>query len=535
MEDKTYDDSWSTIKHFEVDGLDGNVTLHLPSSFTNNLSQMEVFILRDINRLDFETAAFTQMTHLKHLDLSGSSFRRTEYQSNITLVGTENLLNGLTGLSPRILEYLNLSGVYLSNTYRPYNVLEPLLKSVSSKKHLDLSYTKAYISFASFQYLHELVSLYITGTQERPFASCMEMLVLLQSLEVLRMGDWPASSRFKLPNSIQTFNFSISSYDSNHWKCRSSNHTQDGYYLLPSKLKELHLRNAQANKFFIDLESDVRIHSELEYLSVRKLDISGPIGAITGLHNLRSLDISSLQMPSTSKSGPFSKELFYDMPSLESVTASNDSLYKIEETAEFEDLFFQNNEKMKSVDLRQNGLRTLPYNIFSGNRFLEEIDLSLNRIEYLILNLSICSHLQVLSVEHNNLQMIEPSTLVHLDLIQRHSNKPVRVFAKENRLKCDCETILFFTWIQKHVVENEGLTCETEKGKEYINEFDLKSLEDNCMNQRTTTTPNLKSKVTSMFQYIFGGLVGVLLTLASFTMLFYYVRKKMRMRKLTNS
>ena len=79
--------------------------------------------------------------------------------------------------------------------------------------------------------------------------------------------------------------------------------------------------------------------------------------------------------------------MFHDMPSIESIIASGNFLYKVEERKDFRDLL-RNNEKLKFISLRGNGLHTLSHNFFSGNRLPETIDLALNRIHYFSLNLS---------------------------------------------------------------------------------------------------------------------------------------------------
>ena len=165
----------------------------------------------------------------------------------------------------------------------------------------------------------------------------------------------------------------------------------------------------KAREFFIDFQEDICISSKLEYLSMRNLKVAGPIGIISGLHDLKSFDISNTGFP-------FKTMLFHDLEALESIKASGNRLFERQNGSSFAELF-TSNKILKQVDLSENGISEIPYNMFYQNRVLQSIDLSSNKLQYLHLNLTVSKYLEHLFLSNNDFKHLDGEGAITLEFI----------------------------------------------------------------------------------------------------------------------
>ena len=195
--DQDFEDSWSVIESFEIYGFRKNFRFHLPYRFTRKLHQITLFRLRNVSSvMTLDNVAFSNMTLLEHLDLSGNEFMKTEH-----------LVHALTELTSVTMKTLNLSRVLIASKFTlyktveltPFTAVEKLTQQIPIIKHLDLSWTRAYFSFVELKSLPNLVTLNISGTLKNPFYGCVA-LQQHRRLEVLRMDNWPEVRRMNLPN-----------------------------------------------------------------------------------------------------------------------------------------------------------------------------------------------------------------------------------------------------------------------------------------------------------------------------------------------
>ena len=233
---------------------------------------------------------------------------------------------------------------------------------------------------------------------------------------------------------------------------------------------------------------------------------------------------------------PFSLQLFFDMPSVEEIDASGNNLYKIENETRFPGLL-EKNAVLKQISLRDNGFFELPDNLFSQNILLESIDISRNRLQYLKLNLTSCLHLQLLSVAHNRLKIIDSSVTNHLDsLVSATNEKKVIITIDGNELTCDCDGAILDAWIHETNVTvnvNENFLCNTSERQEVRNyncsvTVTISSAPTTTLEWTTISPIAKKNELT----HILGGVVGSGLCAVCVFIIVLLLQRKYRSRKL---
>ena len=444
--------------------------------------------------MSIDQSAFANMSSLKHLDLSDNRF-----------LTANHVQQALKGYTHKTLETLILRDILMSDKNIPTLVTNELKGSFSSLRHLDLGGTGVNWmtnTNATPEILPKLVTLDLTGTRFYQSQHCINLL-LFKKLEVLRFDNWPLSSE----SNVLFRNCTLMP-------------SQNGCYQLPPNLKELRLENFNAKHLRLDLGKDVCISSKLEFLSVPRLRVDGSISALTGLDNLKTLDISFIE-------NPFSTRFFRDMASLETLNVSSDSLHKIENNEGFEGLF-EENINLKWTDLHQNGLQEIPFNFFAKNSLLEDIDLSWNRLQHFRINLTTCWHLKTISLTYNSIKLIDQSVLTHLENIHKYNSDPnkdrIAVSIYGNGMTCNCENAEFLTWIQNTnmLVEKEKLICDADLGKAKIEQVDVTTLLQNCPKEELSSTAK-----NNNIPLILGGCFGsAVFVVALITVLLLLKRRK---------
>ena len=418
---RDYGDSWQSIKALEIFGNDDEGDLRLPKTFTDKLRRTKLFRIRNVGLTSIDLYAFADMILLEHLDLSNNIF-----------LSFYDVLDGLSWFRSN-LETLNISGInsgkrmamFSSSLYAGRD-LESALRSV---RHLDISWTRAFSALALPRSAMNLTTLNISGTHLYQGFDCPWNLLQFDYLQDMRIDYWPTMAKASRWTRATRATFKgMFPLPSQYSEC--SNLTT-GCYLLPHGLKCLSLMNSEAAEFYIDFQENVCIDSTLEYLNLRNLRITKPIGTVTGLHYLKKIDVSGTGMA-------FSLRLFHDMTSLKEILASGNRLSEVENGEEFHKLFIYN-YAIQKVDLSRNGMKVIPYDLFSHNGQLEMIDLSNNKLEYLKLDLRFCRTLRKLSLSGNRFKVNEGVVDINLDFVVTiHNSLAISEIVKETGISCTC-------------------------------------------------------------------------------------------------
>ena len=278
--DQTYGSSWSVLETLEIHGHGGNrQQLNLPYKFTRKLSQLKLLRIRNAGLVSVERFAFSKLNAIRELDLSNNAF-----------LNVKEIERAFSGYTANKLETLNISGIQISRTMPP--PIRAELSPLKSLLNLDMSWTRGafqnklgivyrfpYAYFPIYSIGPNIVTLNMSRTQsynsDSDQTNCtfrMPVFNKFKNLTVLRLDYWAVNGTESAPPCTDLFAF------------------ENGCYRLPARLKKLHLNHANAKKFYIDFEKDVCISSKLEHLSLRNLNVSGPVGKITGLNHLKFID-----------------------------------------------------------------------------------------------------------------------------------------------------------------------------------------------------------------------------------------------------
>ena len=352
-----------------------------------------------------------------------------------------------------------------------------MLYPISVVKNLDISWTRT-ASIEQLELLSDLETLNISGT---PILfsdqACLEAILMLPNLTVWRLDHWPTLVPSK---SVRYRRSGYEDWEFETPMCPTLNSPLDGCFILPPALKELDISHSEASEFFIDFEEDVCIESKLEHLNLRFLKVSSPVGNVRGLHDLKSIDISHTGVP-------FKTKLFHDMEALEVVKASGNRLFLRENETGFAELFIHN-EHLSSVDLSENEISKLSYNMFCQNSYIQSIDLSNNKLQYLNLNLTASKFLEHLFLSKNDFKHIDDGTIALAFIPSNHNIMAIFGISEDTGLTCQCSS------------HENGLS---------ENAINVAEINDNCNAMEANISGGMNDNGVTMFRCYKAGLKNI--------------------------
>ena len=117
---------------------------------------------------------------------------------------------------------------------------------------------------------------------------------------------------------------------------------------------------------------------------------------------------------------------------------------------------------------------------------LHTLDLSFNGFDNFTLGLKNLKRISKLNIANNNLKCLSESTVLQLNRLQNHRQKPIKIDLSENLLSCNCACFYFFQWMTKTdvvLVNNKTYQCVFDDGKkETLNHISsiVAELESKC-------------------------------------------------------
>ncbi|XP_045205668.2 toll-like receptor 4 [Mercenaria mercenaria] len=157
---------------------------------------------------------------------------------------------------------------------------------------------------------------------------------------------------------------------------------------------------------------------------------------------------------------------------LRSLDLSKNQLFKMvdENSALFQNLF-QGLNYLKVLRMSANGLHNIPNYLFQNSQSIEEIDLSDNTLDQVTFILRDLENLKVLDLQGNNIHLLDPLSIHHLNSISRESNVniSITVILTSNPISCsDCGAKSFLQWLISTYlikIDSQRLTCLDESSK----------------------------------------------------------------------
>ncbi|XP_069114127.1 toll-like receptor 4 [Argopecten irradians] len=470
--------------------------LYFPVSISS-LTNLEELLIDGVDLVGFEEG-FSQLKHLKILDLSGSSgichlrAMKSNYFNNISVIEKLDIshcnIRQIDLGTFRIMKNLNFLNIS-QNECLTFRVLENVTSDMpyTAIRHLDIS--RLHCTFGPGTVLHRrdimdlvktnLTHLYIDSNRLSilEIGTVKQLPTSLSFISVidnkLSFGLYNIELVSSLPNievihaEYQGFshNQETGSSDCNDWRAPpasydviSLGHSSEllscnrnpmlnihhssktiTKFQLPYALKELHhSHNA------IDFELGT-IHfrdNNLTYIDLSNNLLHSWKGPLSNLPHLTYVDLSNNFCTYMSKDFIMVENI------IETVRARN-NLLGLTLNTDFNGETFQYLRSLKKLDLSNNHILTLHHAVLKNQHRLEFLNLSNNALVEFGLNLGHMDNLKFLDLTFNQLKTIQPE---QRDQIHRLRDN-LTVNLKGNTMSCVCEQLEFLKWI----ADNEDL------------------------------------------------------------------------------
>ncbi|XP_045186885.2 toll-like receptor 6 [Mercenaria mercenaria] len=164
-----------------------------------------------------------------------------------------------------------------------------------------------------------------------------------------------------------------------------------------------------------------------------------------------------------------SPDFFKILGSLSTLDLSSNYLYKMEQNPHFE-LLFKHVAKLNFINLSANQISVIPSKIFTHNKNLAKIDLSLNKISKVDFNIQQLHDLKILNLAGNRIQFIEMDFLQKLDKLsifpslKVHNGNDVTtkvIILNDNQFHCSCNSVTFLKWLMSQYNQTETKRAPT--------------------------------------------------------------------------
>ncbi|XP_050408757.1 toll-like receptor 4 [Patella vulgata] len=216
--------------------------------------------------------------------------------------------------------------------------------------------------------------------------------------------------------------------------------------LLPPKIKSINVAGISAHTgplfdiYFLN-------GNKLQSINVSYSGFSDFNHTIIGLKNLEILDFSHNDMSTTS-------ETFFDtFPKLKQLRL-NCVQFDSNFLSQHGKRLFSPLKNLESLDLSDNGLVFLPYDIFSSFVTLEVVNLAFNNL-ITIPDLTSLDKLDFIDLSHNSFTTLENKYRLMFDITAENNNE-FHLSLWGNTFSCICESTGFLIWLQETSVKLDG-------------------------------------------------------------------------------
>ena len=199
--------------------------------------------------------------------------------------------------------------------------------------------------------------------------------------------------------------------------------------------------------FDVSADNEVReLHAS--YYNVPTFDIELKLHS----NHLRYVNISSNRIETV---GP---NVFRSLHKLTKLDLSNNRLSKCTSFSETFTVLLRHNVNLQELNMAKNGLDSLPRDTFARNRRLRYLDLSDNKLENIMFDISHLDNLTVLYLRNNKIEYLDKTTTDILDQLYhtKHiknridgDNGTLAVDLTKNPLSCKCASLEFIEWFIK--------------------------------------------------------------------------------------
>ena len=385
------------------------------------LGQIKEFRFRSLFLHSFSSNTFSGLRNLQTFDLSGC--RRVSWDDLYSALALDTNFPNITNLY--------LSGVATRQTV-PLNFNQSFMDALAQRPivHLDLSYTRLSLNFAESKQLCQTLTYFdLSGTQ-------FEL-----SLVFLRN---------QICKELKTVNFSDSRFFRSlirHFSClnRTIRFNLDSIRFFKN-VQSVYLDNIVSSASGIKVSNCTFIPNT----SISTVSFSGNYIPNVNIQlvdsSLKRLSFSNNQIEN------ISGRTFENVSALQDLDLSANNLSRSKDSISF---LLQYNQNLKSLDLSNNALTSLPVEMLASNFKLETLVLSHNHFHELPVRISDLLNLTVLDLRSNSIQFLNETTQAELDMlyrkqIERHNvtnaSALVHVYLQDNPFICNCDQLEFTLW-----------------------------------------------------------------------------------------
>ncbi|KAL3842882.1 hypothetical protein ACJMK2_020857 [Sinanodonta woodiana] len=401
--------------------------------------------------------AFSQLTNLRTLDLSGNLFVSFYHALNIA-----EFTNNLDELN---LQCLNR---YVCCRQRELNVFFFIIIQRSSIKRLDLSHSNVrLVKSRELALLGPSLEELLMVSVDLTFYDTSFEQAMFPHLQLFDIS----SSRIYLDIFKSIMN-TVSYYD-----CFSPL-LQASVLRMNNISSETNITQENVTYKSINCNRDLKGRLELKYNKFRVLNIKFD----PNMPMYREVDISNNVLEY------LSLNLTSHFTILNWISLSQNNLGAMENYTEFVDLF-AHNLGLEYIDLSFNKLHRLPRDFFLHNNKLKKIIISNNLLTSELFRMEHLNKLEYFDISNNNILFVDYKFLHTFENIRfemASNNSHIRQFAINltgNIFKCECDTKSFIQWIlttRVKLVHRESYMCEMQKNITKINDTTLRHIEQNC-------------------------------------------------------
>ena len=231
-------------------------------------------------------------------------------------------------------------------------------------------------------------------------------------------------------------------------KCRSPleecpNNRNISTIAIPDKLETVHVRNSNLHSEPSRLDKPLQIENNLKSLDISNNVFHSWTEPMILVNNLGLLNLSN------NFGSNISLEFFTNCPNLEHLDASNNRIGP-ELAKDVDGGIFRNLKCLKYLNISNNWIEYLPFQLFKYTTSLRHLDLSFNRLKAVSFKYEHMDNLSHLCLQSNRLSTVPVPLLKQIENNLNRNSDIIGIDLTNNVLDGSCKNIEFLSWLTDH-------------------------------------------------------------------------------------
>ena len=216
---------------------------------------------------------------------------------------------------------------------------------------------------------------------------------------------------------------------------------------IPDKLETVNIRNTNLHSESNGLKTPWPIRNNLRSLDISNNVLQSWTEPMILLNNLKLLNLSN------NFGIDISREFFTNVPNVENLDASNNRIGP-KLAKDVDGVIFQKLTCLRFLNISNNWIEYLPFDIFKYTTSVWHLDLSFNRLENISFKYQHLEHLSHLYLGSNRLSTVPVPLLEQIEInsISRNSKSQNNIDLTNNLLDGSCKNLEFISWLNDHTI-----------------------------------------------------------------------------------